>query len=257
MTIPPCVGKHDLFDSDEITHVRQAMDICATCPMIEACRDRRDNLMADGFTPYGTWAGWNPIVQSADHRVGRGGDRDKARMAREDARYSDAEAREAAQAYKRQDRSVWAVVGNRVYQRRMKARQRPPAKPVRRTPPPPKVERSCACGKWLVGAAPACKECLMDVLTRDAERTIDAVADHLHVSAADLRAGSRARDVARARHVVAWILRRNGWSFNQVGTALNVHHTTVMTGVQKVEANHNLRRSADLIREGLTGRAVA
>lgn len=60
-TTPPCVGRHDLFDSTSRIDHALARQLCAACPVIEACEERYEQaLAASGLKsegPEGTWAG--------------------------------------------------------------------------------------------------------------------------------------------------------------------------------------------------------
>lgn len=60
--VTPCFGQSALFDSTDLIDHRKAVDICATCPVIEECRKQLDDaIRAHGYGPYvgprGTWAG--------------------------------------------------------------------------------------------------------------------------------------------------------------------------------------------------------
>lgn len=48
----------------------------------------------------------------------------RARMAREESRYDAADVQRARAAYRRGDRTPWAVIGHRIYRRRQSARRR-------------------------------------------------------------------------------------------------------------------------------------
>lgn len=56
-----CLGRPELFDSTRWTDHVQARAICATCPVIEACRRRlafaQDQALRSVDGPTGTWAG--------------------------------------------------------------------------------------------------------------------------------------------------------------------------------------------------------
>lgn len=56
-----CVGRWELFDSDDPDDHEYAKALCEACPVLEACRRELDRAMADalyaGFGPTGTWAG--------------------------------------------------------------------------------------------------------------------------------------------------------------------------------------------------------
>lgn len=121
-TIPPCAGRHELFDSTSYQDHLAARSYCATCPLIRECHQRLQDAHAQAFAlkygggPSGTWAG--QLV----------GARRKAKtaeaLAAEEAEYDEAEARLAHNAWNRGNRSGWAEVGERVYQRRAARRQK-------------------------------------------------------------------------------------------------------------------------------------
>ena len=126
---PPCTGQHALFDSTDVTDHLKAREICAGCPLIEACRENVADILANaGYYghPEGTWAGELQL----SGRYGRSVIRNHAREMRtqqkmfEESLYTDDDARAAHAAYTRGDRGQWASVGHKVYQRRAKRRQR-------------------------------------------------------------------------------------------------------------------------------------
>ena len=60
-----CHGLTDLFYSTAINRIRQAQQICATCPVLERCAQQARREQPD----YGTWAGTHHGV--IDHRPHR------------------------------------------------------------------------------------------------------------------------------------------------------------------------------------------
>lgn len=118
---PLCVGKWELFDSrDPEDHV-QASRICAACPVVDWCADLLAETAAAAHTkesgPQGTWAG---------ELVSRGlkTARNPMRVAAEDAMFSFKQARTAHADWCRGDRSDRSRIGERVYQRKSKRRQK-------------------------------------------------------------------------------------------------------------------------------------
>lgn len=113
-----CAGLWKLFDSPEREHHEAAAAICATCPMLNTCR--AELATAKLLTPAcyegptGTWAG--ALVGSGRER----GILDRARLAREEVLYNEAESRAAHAAYRSGDRGTWAVTGHKVYDRRVR-----------------------------------------------------------------------------------------------------------------------------------------
>lgn len=57
----PCYGRSDLFDATDLASHRRARAICASCPVLAACRKNLKQAKADqiiaGYGPEGTWAG--------------------------------------------------------------------------------------------------------------------------------------------------------------------------------------------------------
>lgn len=57
----PCHGRSSLFDSRHVADHREARKLCATCPVIAACRTNLAAVLAApkhlGGSPEGTWAG--------------------------------------------------------------------------------------------------------------------------------------------------------------------------------------------------------
>lgn len=111
-TTPPCAAQPELFDSTDWFDHHRAQAICATCPLIAACRDRlrqaQELTMYDGG-PEGTWAG--QLI---------GAPKSSQRLALEERMFSDVEARTAHAAWVRGERDHRAAIGERVYQRRIK-----------------------------------------------------------------------------------------------------------------------------------------
>lgn len=112
-TAPPCAGEWRLFDSVEYDDHVEARAICADCPLRPACEDHLQAVRSRaqwGAGPRGTWAG---------RLYGETKIEQRRRHAIEDASYTDEEALRAQYAYRRAgDRSAWAEIGMRVYDRR-------------------------------------------------------------------------------------------------------------------------------------------
>lgn len=123
--LPPCAGLWRLFDSTDDADHERAAALCATCPMIDACRERRDlaarKVAGRGhpmfYGPRGTWAG--ELV-----RHNKSGSRRPEAVAFEDGCYTADQARAAHAAYARGERDEWTITGERVYQRDRKRRNR-------------------------------------------------------------------------------------------------------------------------------------
>lgn len=119
-----CEGQGELFDSTDPFMHAVARAVCDRCPIIDECRRRRDQAIADYGTGehgvHGTWAG--ELVRGPQRDARK--DRDPDRWAAEEAAYTDEQAKAARAAYERGDRTAWAVAGNRIYQRRRMRRSR-------------------------------------------------------------------------------------------------------------------------------------
>lgn len=112
-TPPPCAGKWQLFDSVDPVDHHEAATLCAACPVIEDCRQRlaaaRADMHSAVYGPAGTWAGElvgdpSPI-------------RSKTALEAQERSYAPEEAKLAHIAYNRGDRTHWATVGHRIYER--------------------------------------------------------------------------------------------------------------------------------------------
>jgi hypothetical protein len=127
-TPAPCTGKHALFDSTDERDHQLAVELCATCPLIDACETRLAEMLANvGYYghPEGTWAGRLFRDSNGRNSVRRAAKEARSvRIAREDAAFTETEARQAHAAYTAGDRSGWAAMGHRVYGRRRKRRNR-------------------------------------------------------------------------------------------------------------------------------------
>jgi chromosomal replication initiation ATPase DnaA len=73
------------------------------------------------------------------------------------------------------------------------------------------------------------------------KRVLAAAAALFHVTppARLLRPG-RHRDICSARWVAAWMLRRRNWSTLKIGRFLGLDHSTVLHGLRRVAASHEL-----------------
>jgi chromosomal replication initiation ATPase DnaA len=70
---------------------------------------------------------------------------------------------------------------------------------------------------------------------------IELAADLYEVSVGDILGGSRHRRVAHARQGAAWLLRRTGMSWRDIGNALGLDHSTVGYSIRKVDASPGTR----------------
>lgn len=103
------------------------------------------------------------------------------------------------------------------------------------------------------------KESLKDFINKDAnlkitpERIISVVCEHLNVSENDIKSKKRSQDIATARQVIMYLLRKyTVLSLKSVGNTVGGRdHTTVMNGCKRVEENinkdENFKNSMDTI----------
>lgn len=86
-------------------------------------------------------------------------------------------------------------------------------------------------------------------------QVITAVAHQQAVDITDITGSDRRRHVTDARHIAAWILRQDDRTYPQIGAALNKDHTTIISGVRRIESDPELLAIAAQIRDGLTSSA--
>jgi hypothetical protein len=114
VTLPPCAGRWELFDSTYPADHIQARDMCRQCPMLADCRDqleaaRKDAHVGRDYGPQGTWAG---------QLVGAGPRVTAARARAEEAMFTGDELRAGHSAYVRGDRDERTRMAERIYQRK-------------------------------------------------------------------------------------------------------------------------------------------
>ena len=69
----------------------------------------------------------------------------------------------------------------------------------------------------------------------DTPRILAVVASLFSVPVERLHERNRRRDVTDARYVAAFLLRRRHWTTEKTGTLFGLDHSTIVTGLQKVE----------------------
>lgn len=98
-------------------------------------------------------------------------------------------------------------------------------------------------------------------VTYEADRILAIVASIFSVPVKRLRERNRHRDVTDARYVAAFLLRRRRWSTQKTGALFGLDHSTIVSGLQKVENTHHLLVAAaqaeHLLGVGFDGRADA
>lgn len=76
----------------------------------------------------------------------------------------------------------------------------------------------------------------MKYLHPEACVVLDLVATLYGVEASRLWGTERTPTLVEARHLAWWQLQRvTGWSYNELGAALGMHHTSVMSGVGRTK----------------------
>lgn len=66
----------------------------------------------------------------------------------------------------------------------------------------------------------------------------------LYVPVHRLLERNRHRDIANARYVAAWMLRRRRWAYEKIAEFLGLNHSTIIHGLRKVAANDDLLLAA-------------
>jgi len=80
--------------------------------------------------------------------------------------------------------------------------------------------------------------------TDEPGRILRIAAALFHVPAERLRQRNRRSDVTSARYVSAWILRRRHWSLVKLGEFFHLDHTTILSGLRKVDTTPHLLYAA-------------
>jgi chromosomal replication initiation ATPase DnaA len=62
---------------------------------------------------------------------------------------------------------------------------------------------------------------------------------------------NRHRDVADARYVAAWVLRRRRWGYEKIAEFFGLDHSTIIHGLRKVAANDHLLLAASKVEHTL------
>lgn len=62
---------------------------------------------------------------------------------------------------------------------------------------------------------------------------------------------TRISNYVNARHVVAWLLRRDDWTYPEIGAAMGRDHTTIIHAVKRVERRADLLEAALAIHDEL------
>lgn len=70
---------------------------------------------------------------------------------------------------------------------------------------------------------------------------IEHIADLYGVAPSAILGRSRIRSITRARHAVAWTMRRQGKSFREIGDALGLDHSSALHAYNKVEKSPGVR----------------
>ena len=81
------------------------------------------------------------------------------------------------------------------------------------------------------------------------------VCRHFGVTLDQLRSKDRHAHIADARHVAMWLLRERGLSFPAIARILHRDHTTVMSGVRKIDHLRLIDRAVAEALDGMKGAA--
>jgi chromosomal replication initiation ATPase DnaA len=84
------------------------------------------------------------------------------------------------------------------------------------------------------------------------KQVLAAAAAVVHVPASRLLRPGRHRDLCAARWIAAWLLHRRRWTTVKIGRFLGLDHSTVLHGLRRVAASHELlllARSAESLLE--------
>jgi hypothetical protein len=142
MTTVPCASDPELFASTERRHHEFAKVTClgrrrpdgsqvtAPCFFLAQCKKDLDAAREEFGVPHGpegTWAGLL-VTAARGESTDATHDRDPARIAAEEATYTDEECKQARAMASRGDRSPWVVAGVRTYERRRRTAKRAAAK---------------------------------------------------------------------------------------------------------------------------------
>lgn len=72
------------------------------------------------------------------------------------------------------------------------------------------------------------------------ERILAVVASLFNVPVKRLRQRNRRQEVTSARYVAAWLLRRRRWATTKIGDLFRLDHSTIVSGLRRVENTHHL-----------------
>jgi len=65
-----------------------------------------------------------------------------------------------------------------------------------------------------------------------------------HVTDDEVLSRTRTADICNARHILYWLLRSEGLSYPKIGALLERDHTTILHGVERVDADPAMRSRA-------------
>lgn len=70
---------------------------------------------------------------------------------------------------------------------------------------------------------------------------IREAADLYGVAPVDIVGGKRTHAVSKARHAAAWLLRRTGMSYPEIGRSIGCDHTSALYACRKIDASPAVR----------------
>jgi len=77
-------------------------------------------------------------------------------------------------------------------------------------------------------------------ITYEVDRILAIAASVFSLPVERLRERNRRYDVTSARYVAAMLLRRRRWTTTKIGELFGLDHSTIVSGLQKVENTHHL-----------------
>jgi chromosomal replication initiation ATPase DnaA len=77
-------------------------------------------------------------------------------------------------------------------------------------------------------------------VAREVDRILEVAASLFGVPVKRLSERNRRQDFTSARYVAAALLRRRGWTTTKLGDLFGLDHSTIVTGLQRVETTHHL-----------------
>lgn len=87
----------------------------------------------------------------------------------------------------------------------------------------------------------------------NAQRILEAVAARSGFTVETLLGKKRQMRIAGARHLAAWLMRRDGMSYPEIAEAMGCDHTSIMYAVSRIEAEREADAGVREITDGMKG----